>query len=165
MARRRPGFSAWVGLALAVLMIDQLSKIAADALLTPYSSTAVMPFFNLTLVYNEGAAFSFLSDAGGWQRWLFVVLAAGVSVVIVVWLVRLPRAARWPAIGLALVLGGALGNLWDRLVRGAVVDFVDLYYGSWHWPAFNVADVAICIGAGMLVLDAFRTPAGRAPDR
>ena len=113
----------------------------------------MVPFVNLTLTHNTGAAFSLLHRAGGWQRWLFAALAVVVSIAIVIWLKRLPRNARWTAAGLALVLGGALGNLWDRLAHGYVVDFIDFYYGEWHWPAFNVADSAITLGAVMLVAE------------
>ncbi len=116
----------------------------------------VIPFLNLTLTHNTGAAFSFLSDAGGWQRWFFAGLTIVVSIIIVVWLTRLKPGQRWLPVSLSLVLGGALGNLWDRLVIGAVVDFIDVYYGTWHWPAFNLADSAICVGAVMLVVSTFK---------
>jgi signal peptidase II len=97
-----------------------------------------------------------LSDAGGWQRWFFAALTIVVAIIIVAWLMRLRPGQRWLAAALSLVLGGALGNLWDRLVIGAVVDFIDVYYGSWHWPAFNLADSAICVGAVMLVVSTFK---------
>ncbi len=116
----------------------------------------VIPFLNLTLTHNTGAAFSFLSDAGGWQRWFFAGLTIVVSIIIVVWLTRLKPGQRWLPVSLSLVLGGALGNLWDRLVIGAVVDFIDVYYRTWHWPAFNLADSAICVGAVMLVVSTFK---------
>ncbi len=116
----------------------------------------VIPFLNLTLTHNTGAAFSFLSDAGGWQRWFFAGLTIVVSIIIVVWLTRLKPGQRWLPVSLSLVLGGALGNLWDRLAIGAVVDFIDVYYGTWHWPAFNLADSAICVGAVMLVVSTFK---------
>ena len=115
---------------------------------------AVITHFNLTLVYNTGAAFSFLADAGGWQRWFFVLLAIGVSALLLVWLYRLERDQHWLAAALALVLGGAVGNLVDRILHGHVIDFIDLYAGGWHWPAFNVADSAITVGAVMLIIDA-----------
>ena len=141
----------WLWLAAIVVAADQATKIVASGMLELHRPVAVAPFVNLTLTHNTGAAFSLLSGAGGWQRWLFVALAIAVSAFIVAWLRGLPRTERWVACALALLLGGALGNLWDRLVHGVVVDFVDVYYGAYHWPAFNVADTAICIGAGMLL--------------
>ena len=148
----------WLWFALAVAIADQGSKLLAEHWLGVHEPVAVVPFFNLFLTYNTGAAFSFLRDAGGWQRWLFAALSVGVSVFIVVWLRRIPRDERWLACALALVLGGAAGNLVDRLFRtgGGVVDFIDVYYGTWHWPAFNVADSAISIGAVMLVWSTIR---------
>lgn len=146
----------WLWLAVAVIAADQITKELATAYLTLRDPVPVMPFFNLTLMYNTGAAFSFLSDGGGWQRWFFVVLAVAVSAGIVVWLKRLRPDQHWLAASLALVLGGALGNVWDRLVLGHVIDFIDVYYGTWHWPAFNLADSAITVGAIMLVIDALR---------
>jgi len=152
----------WLWLALAVVVVDQGSKQLAEHLLLKHDPIAVLPSFNLFLTYNTGAAFSFLRDAGGWQRWLFATLSIGVSVFIVFWLRRIPAGQKWLACALALVLGGAVGNLIDRLFRvdGAVVDFIDVYYGTWHWPAFNVADSAISIGAVMLVWSAVRGEAG-----
>lgn len=148
----------WLWLALGVAIADQGSKLLAEHWLGVHEPVAVVPFFNLFLTYNTGAAFSFLRDAGGWQRWLFAALSVGVSVFIVVWLRRIPRDEQWLACALALVLGGAAGNLVDRLFRtgGGVVDFIDVYYASWHWPAFNVADSAISIGAVMLVWSTIR---------
>ncbi len=146
----------WFWLSAAVLAIDQISKQIASQMLELHQPVPLLPFLNLTLTHNTGAAFSFLSDAGGWQRWFFVALTLVISVVIVVWMTRLKEGQRWLICALALVLGGALGNLWDRLVIGAVVDFIDVYYGTWHWPAFNLADSAICIGAVMLVVSTFK---------
>jgi signal peptidase II len=114
----------------------------------------VVPFFNIVLVYNEGAAFSFLSDQGGWQRWLFAGLAVIVSLVLVAWISRLGRDDRWLAIALSLVVGGAVGNLIDRVLYGHVIDFLDLYYDQWHWPAFNIADSAIFLGVVLMLIDA-----------
>jgi signal peptidase II len=152
------GSLRWLWLALAVIVLDQGSKLLAEHLLTAHEPVAVLPSLNLYLTYNTGAAFSFLRDAGGWQRWLFATLSIGVSVFIVFWLRRIPGEQKWFACALALVLGGAVGNLIDRLSRagGGVVDFVDIYYGTWHWPAFNVADSAISIGAVMLAWSAIR---------
>ncbi len=146
----------WLWLSVAVVLLDQLTKQLAINLLEMHQPVAVAPFLNLTLTYNTGAAFSLLNDAGGWQRWLFAGLSVVVGIVIVVWLWRIPSGDRWLACGLALVLGGALGNLWDRLVIGAVVDFIDVYYQRWHWPAFNVADSAICVGAALLIISTFK---------
>jgi len=117
----------------------------------------VMPLINLTLMHNTGAAFSFLGNAGGWQRWMFVTIALLVSAGLAWWLRQLPRGHTWLAVAIALILGGALGNAWDRIHLGYVVDFIDVYYGNLpHWPAFNVADSAISVGAVMLLLDAVR---------
>lgn len=144
----------WLWLTGAVLALDQLTKAWIAATLSLYERIPLLPFLDIIRVHNRGAAFSFLSTAAGWQRWFFTALALAVSVAILVWLRRLPGGQRRLAAGLALVLGGALGNLWDRLQYGYVVDFIDVYYGGWHWPAFNVADSAISIGAALLILDA-----------
>ncbi|MGF1615914.1 MAG: signal peptidase II [Gammaproteobacteria bacterium] len=146
----------WLPIAAAVLALDWLTKSWAVAVLTPYQPVPVAPFLNLTLVFNPGAAFSLLSDAGGWQRWFFIVVSILVVIVLSVWLHRIPRGQVWVPVAMALVLGGALGNLWDRLTLGLVVDFIDVYYRHWHWPAFNVADAAISTGAVMLLLSALR---------
>ncbi|NIR58101.1 MAG: lipoprotein signal peptidase [Gammaproteobacteria bacterium] len=154
----------WVWLSAAVVILDQAAKLAADAALAPYEPVAVLPLLNLTLSYNTGAAFSLLAGAGGWQRWLFTLVAVVVAAAIVVWLRRLPAHERWTAGGLALVLGGALGNVIDRLWHGYVIDFIDVYYGEWHWPAFNIADSAITVGVGVLIvsmlLESRASPAG-----
>jgi signal peptidase II len=138
----------------AVIVLDQLTKLAAENLLTLYSPVAVIPGFNFTLVYNTGAAFSFLSDAGGWQKWFFILLAFGVSIGIIIWLKiqKDDNRSRWMAIALCLIMGGALGNAIDRLVYDHVIDFLDFYYSRYHWPAFNVADIAISVGAGLLII-------------
>lgn len=146
----------WLLLALLVLIIDQLSKNYVMTTFQLYETKALMPGINLTLAYNTGAAFSFLSDAGGWQRWLFVGIGIAVSVWLTVWLAKTPARERWTCASLALILGGAIGNIWDRVLLGYVVDFVDLYVGSWHWPAyFNIADAAICVGAAILACRVF----------
>ena len=144
----------WWLLAVAILIVDQLTKVAAEQQLGLHQPVAVLPFFNLTLMYNEGAAFSFLSDAGGWQRWFFITLSSGVSIGLIVWLARLPRNQRWLALALSLVLAGAVGNLIDRLIYGHVIDFIQVYYQQWYWPTFNVADSAITVGAALLIIDA-----------
>jgi signal peptidase II len=146
----------WLWLSVGVIALDQITKALASGHLLMHEPVPVIPFFNLNLMHNTGAAFSFLSQAGGWQRWFFVVIAIGVSVALTWWLRQLQRNQHWLAAALALVLGGALGNVWDRITLGYVVDFVDFYYGDWHWPAFNVADSAITVGAIMLLLDAVR---------
>jgi signal peptidase II len=145
----------WLWLTVLVVVLDQLTKQWASGALALYESIPVFPMFNITLAHNTGAAFSFLADAGGWQRWFFTGIAVVVSVVIVVWLMKLPRNERLQAAALALVLGGALGNVWDRMIHGYVVDFIDLYYQNWHWPAFNIADCAITIGAALLIWHSF----------
>ncbi|MCK5120521.1 MAG: signal peptidase II [Methylococcales bacterium] len=143
----------WLWLSLIALVLDQWSKIAVDGSMRLYESIAVIPYFNLTYVHNTGAAFSFLSDAGGWQRWFFAAMALIISTVLIVWLYRLKKHETLLAIALALVLGGAIGNLIDRLAYGYVIDFLDVYYQSWHWPAFNVADMAISLGVFLMILE------------
>lgn len=151
---RRLSDMKWFWLSGVVLILDQCSKLIADALLQFNQPVPLLPFLDLRKVYNPGAAFSFLSDASGWQRWFFVGLTLLVSLVLAVWLRRLQAGQAWLALALSLILGGALGNLIDRVVYGYVIDFIDLYYGDWHWPVFNVADSAITVGAGLLILDA-----------
>jgi signal peptidase II len=154
----------WLWLSGAVLILDQCSKLIADALLVLHQPVALLPFLNLRLAYNSGAAFSFLHDAAGWQRWFFIALALIVMSVLVLWLRRLAANQTGTALALSLILGGAAGNLIDRVVYGHVVDFIDFYYRSWHWPTFNVADSAITAGAVLLILDALlahrKHPAG-----
>lgn len=143
----------WVSVLSIVL--DQLSKLAIANSMQLYDSIQVIPYFRLTYVHNTGAAFSFLSDAGGWQRWLFAGLAIGISAVIAVWLSRLQKHETLLAIALSLVLGGAIGNLIDRLTYGYVIDFLDVYYQNWHWPAFNIADSSITIGVVLMLAESF----------
>lgn len=145
----------WLRLSFVVLILDQLSKLTIVSMMRLYESIQITPFFNLTYVRNTGAAFSFLSEAGGWQRWFFAALAFIVSIVIAAWLARLKRHETLLAVSLALVLGGAVGNLIDRLAYGYVIDFLDVYYRTWHWPAFNVADSAITLGVGLMLLESF----------
>lgn len=151
----------WLWCSALVVGLDQLSKLLAEHWLEPFRPVPVLPSFNLTLMYNSGAAFSFLADAGGWQRWLFVALAVAISLALVVWLVRLPAGRHWQALALALLLGGALGNLIDRVLYGQVIDFIQLYYRDWYWPTFNLADSAISIGAVLLVLEFMFGPSRR----
>ncbi|MBZ2170109.1 signal peptidase II [Marinobacter sp. F4216] len=146
----------WLWLAVLVIIIDLGTKAMATAMLTYATPVPVFPMFNLTLLHNTGAAFSFLAGADGWQRWFFVVLALGVSCVLVYWLRNLKRHETWMAVAIVLILGGALGNVYDRVVHGYVVDFLHFYWRDWHFPAFNIADTAITIGAAMMILDMFR---------
>lgn len=146
----------WLWLSLLVIILDQFSKYMVSDLLHLYESVAVLPFFSVTLLHNSGAAFSFLAGAGGWQRWLFTAIALVVSVAIIVWIKRLSTTETWQAAALALILGGALGNVIDRLRFGYVVDFLDVYYQKWHWPAFNVADSAITVGVAILLVATLR---------
>jgi signal peptidase II len=151
--QHKPNALIWLILSAIVIALDQLTKHIVLALLQPYTPVPVIPgFLNWTLAFNTGAAFSFLHDAGGWQRWLFSVLAVGVCAVLVVWLKRLPRTDWRTALPLALVIGGALGNLIDRVRFGRVTDFIEVYHQQWSWPAFNVADSAISVGAVLLIV-------------
>ena len=143
----------WYAVALVVLIVDQLTKLSISQQFNYGEVLPVTGFFNLTLVHNTGAAFSFLSEAGGWQRWFFAVIAVAVSVLLVIWIARVAAQRRCEALALGLVLGGALGNLYDRVLLGYVVDFLDFYYQSYHFPAFNVADSAITVGAIVLIAD------------
>ncbi len=143
----------WLALSLLVVVLDQFTKSLAVNFLTYAEPLAVFPSFNLTLLYNRGAAFSFLSDASGWQRWFFVVVSAGAAVFLTLWLRRLKQDQLLLSVALALVLGGAVGNLIDRLWLGHVVDFIQLYYRQYYWPAFNIADSAISVGAVLLIWD------------
>ena len=155
----RFGRLGWLVLSLLVLVIDQVSKAHFEGSLEMFQQIVVIPdYFSWTLAYNTGAAFSFLADGGGWQRWLFAVIAVVVSAVLVVWLKRLGRDDTWLAIALALVLGGALGNLYDRIALGHVIDFILVHWQNrWYFPAFNFADSAISVGAVMLALDMFKS--------
>ncbi len=146
----------WFGISALIIVLDQIAKYAASHMLVMHEPVAILPFFNFTLMHNTGAAFSFLADQAGWQRWLFAGLALGVSIVLAVWLYRLRPHEKWLALALSLVLGGAIGNLIDRVYYGYVIDFIDVYYNASHWPAFNIADSAISVGAVMLVIDTFR---------
>ncbi|MFN2309891.1 MAG: signal peptidase II [Gammaproteobacteria bacterium] len=146
----------WLWLAVLVVALDQLTKVWAEAALRFAEPVELLSWFNLTLLYNRGAAFSFLAGAGGWQRYFFLGIGLVAVVVIVVWLRRLHPRERVTAVGLALILGGAVGNLIDRALYGHVVDFIDWHYGDWHWPAFNIADSAITLGAVLVVLGGLR---------
>jgi signal peptidase II len=145
----------WLGLSLFAILLDQGTKLAIAGSMKLYQSIQIMPYFKLTYVHNKGAAFSFLSEAGGWQRWFFAVLALVISIVIAVWLARLKKHETLLAVALSLVLGGAIGNLIDRLAYGYVIDFLDVYYQTWHWPAFNIADSAITLGVILMLAESF----------
>lgn len=145
-------FSLWITLGFLVLVLDQGTKFWVEHAFNPDTRIAVTSFFNLVLAHNTGAAFSFLSDAGGWQRWLFTGLAGAVVATIVVLLWK-HNGKKLFSFALTMIAAGALGNLIDRAVYGFVIDFLDFHAGGWHWPAFNVADIAICVGAGLLILD------------
>jgi signal peptidase II len=143
----------WYAIAATVLLLDQLTKLWIMTDFALGDSRYISSFFNLVRAHNEGAAFSFLSDAGGWQRWFFTAVSTVISLIIVVWLARLPRRRIIEGIALSLILGGALGNLYDRVTLGYVVDFLDFHWAGWHFAAFNVADMAISVGAGLIIVD------------
>ncbi len=145
----------WTWLSLFVFLLDQSSKWLVSKFLVISGSIILVPFFNITRVHNLGASFGFLSLAGGWQRWFFIVVAVAFSFLILSLLYRLPRNQNWSASAMALILGGAIGNLYDRVTLGHVVDFFDFHLGDWHFATFNVADTAICIGVGMWILGSF----------
>ena len=161
----------WLAIAAAVIGVDQITKHLAAGLLHVNEPASVLPFINFDLAYNTGAAFSFLADSNGWQRWFFVALALAVSAMIFRWLRHLDKEERWSGVALALIMGGALGNAIDRVIFGHVIDFIDFYYSAkscmplfaplpWgdgyqcHWPSFNLADSAISVGAVIMVVDA-----------
>ncbi len=152
---RATGFTFWMLVAAVIAVLDQLSKWAIVKWVPLYDKVPVNSFINITHQKNTGAAFSFLADAGGWQRWFFITLSSVVSVVIAVWIWRIREEG--PTIllaGLALVLGGAIGNLVDRVLLGHVTDFIQVWFGSWPFPSFNVADAGISVGAALLIIDA-----------
>jgi signal peptidase II len=150
------GALAWLWLSAAVVVADQLTKWWIVASFELYDRLQLLPVFALTRLHNTGAAFSFLASAGGWQRWFFIIVAAAVTSLVCVWLKRMPRAGHgWLAASLALIVGGAVGNVIDRVFRGHVVDFLSFHWERWYFPAFNVADSAITVGAVILLIDSF----------
>ena len=155
----KTGINKWqltlFGIAAVVAVLDRLTKILCNTMLEPGVPVEVFPGFDLLLAYNTGAAFSFLSDAGGWQRWLLTGISLGVSVFLGIWLSKLPRRQKLLGIALALILGGALGNLYDRMMAGYVVDFISVYFMQYRFATFNIADSAISIGAALMILDIF----------
>jgi signal peptidase II len=153
--RFKVGGLRWVPLALLIILLDQATKAVVESRFELFDAKPILPFLEFTLLYNTGAAFSFLAGASGWQRWFFIGLGVTVSMVILYWLKRLePGTQRLMAAGFALILGGALGNVIDRIWHGHVIDFIHFHWRQWQFPAFNVADSAITIGAVFLILDA-----------
>lgn len=161
MARKNAGASGasgmtlWLGIAAIVVLLDQLSKITFSQLIAYGQSQQITSFFNLVMVYNKGAAFSFLADQQGWQRYLFAGISVAASLLII-WMLKRHASQRLFCWALALILGGAIGNLIDRIAYGHVIDFLDVHVYGWHWPAFNIADSAITIGAVLFIFDEFR---------
>jgi signal peptidase II len=151
-SNNRQAFLLWLGLSSFLLILDQLTKVIAKNSLFEGVSQPVTSFLNWTLVYNSGAAFSFLAQAGGWQRWFFTSVGI-IAALIMIWLIRKNSHQTIFSLALSLVLSGAIGNVIDRIIYGAVVDFVDVHYLGWHWPAFNIADSAITIGVILLIID------------
>lgn len=151
-------YLAWLGLAALVIVLDLWTKHLAVQNLELYQPVEITRWLNMTLAHNPGAAFSFLADAAGWQRWLFSIAATGISIFILIWLWRLPLTARALPVALMLLLGGAIGNLIDRITLGYVIDFIDVHYRGWHWPAFNIADSAIVSGVILMLLESLFPP-------
>ena len=145
----------WLWISLLVVVADQATKQIAETLLTPHQAVNLLPYFDWYLTYNTGAAFSFLANAGGWQRWLFTVIAIIISIVIVQWVRKLPSEDTLTAASLCLILGGAIGNLIDRVYLGHVIDYIQVWLGSYPFPAFNIADASISVGAALLILSSF----------
>jgi signal peptidase II len=145
----------WLWISLLVVVVDQAAKQIAETLLTPHQAVNLLPFLDWYLTYNTGAAFSFLADEGGWQRWLFTVIAIIMSVVIVQWIRKLRAEETLTSISLCLILGGAIGNLIDRVYLGHVIDYIQVWLGTYPFPAFNIADAAISVGAALLILSSF----------
>ena len=148
-----------LAIALVILVVDLLTKRWVESSLFFGQQIPITSFFNLILTYNSGAAFSFLSEASGWQRWFLSSIAAGASIFII-YMLHKNANQKLLCVSLSMILGGALGNLWDRITLGHVVDFLDFYVGSYHWPAFNVADAAIVVGATLLIIDSFQNKDG-----
>jgi len=146
----------WLWITVLVLVLDLWTKALVSSSLSLQEVIPVFPGFNLVLYHNHGAAFSFLSNAGGWQRWFFTIISSVISLLLIVWMLRLQRHQVLLAIAISFVLGGALGNLYDRVSLGYVVDFLEFYVSSYYWPAFNVADSAVFIGASLFALDIFK---------
>ncbi len=150
--RAGSGWLLWIGIAALIVVLDQFTKVLVLGSFRYGESLTITSYFNLVRVHNLGAAFSFLSDAGGWQRWFFTGLGT-VAALVMVWLLRSHTGQRLFCSAISFILGGAIGNVIDRLLHGYVVDFLDFHWAGWHFPAFNVADCAITLGAGLLILD------------
>ncbi len=146
----------WLWITFTIIALDLISKNMANYYLTRLSTDKITSFFNLVLVYNNGAAFGFLANQSGWQLWVFVGVATAVAIAILAWLWKSNNKHAFTALGLSLILGGTLGNLYDRIVDGYVIDFLDFHLGDYHWPAFNIADTAICIGVFFMIISSFR---------
>jgi signal peptidase II len=159
-----PRFATWLLLAALILALDLWTKYLAVSNLELYRPIPITGWLNMTLAHNTGAAFSLFADQSGWQRWFFIVFASGISLFLMVWLWRLPLTARLLPASLMLILGGAVGNLVDRVRLGYVVDFIDLHYNNWHWPAFNIADSAIVIGVTLMLAESLMAPR-KPPDK
>ena len=146
----------WLWVSAVVLVLDQWTKSMASSALELYVPNKITEFFNLTLMHNKGVAFSFLANQSGWQRYFITVVASLIVLWLLYWLIKNTRSQKLQNVALVLVIGGALGNIWDRVILGYVVDFVELHYQGYYWPAFNVADAAISVGAVLLIIDAFK---------
>lgn len=143
----------WLWLSLVVVALDLFTKFLAVRLLSYHHAVKVFPGFNFYLAHNKGSAFSFLANAGGWQHWFFICIAIILSIVILIWMKFMSTARIWGLAGLSLVLGGAIGNMINRITLGYVIDFIDIYVSKYHWPTFNIADMAICIGVVLLIIN------------
>ncbi len=152
-------WAKWLGISAIIFVLDQITKYAMTANFADYESRTILPFFNLVLTYNKGAAFSFLNDASGWQRYFFIVITVVITAILL-WMMRANQQNRLLCTALALVIGGAMGNLYDRVLHGQVTDFIQIHAMEFMnlppWPAFNIADSAICVGAALLIWDSFR---------
>jgi len=155
----------WLWLSAAIVALDQFTKVLIVQRLDVFQRIDVLAMLSITRLHNTGAAFSFLSDAGGWQRWFFVVLGLAISLLVIAWLRGIPARRGWLGAALALVVGGAVGNIIDRLLYGYVVDFISVHYERWFFPAFNVADSAITVGAGILLIESLIAGDGRIPSK
>ena len=162
MSRPNISFLRCMAIAVVTLLLDQASKWLALSQLQIGIPEKVLPFFNWLLLFNPGAAFSFLAESSGWQRWFFTALGS-LACIYIVYMLRKHQDEKLLCVALSLILGGAAGNVLDRLMYGAVVDFIDLHYANWHWPAFNVADSAICIGAVLIIISELRKSFGKTP--
>ncbi|MCP4431663.1 MAG: lipoprotein signal peptidase [Gammaproteobacteria bacterium] len=148
----------YLWISAVIIGLDQITKLIAESQLPLHQTVNVIPYFDWYLTYNSGAAFSFLADAGGWQRWFFTIASVVISVVILIWIKKLEKHDNLTAISLCMILGGAIGNLIDRIYLGHVIDYIQVWLGSYPWPAFNIADAAISVGAAVLIISSFVNP-------